>query len=240
MTPLKHTRRLLPVAALGLLPALGGCLAEGFDASEGDDANDIVVRQAAYTALNPGEVRRSIHDLDSASRFMLANDTLNFITQAVIDEHRNATGWHTNTEVFFTGHHGYVNQLEAYLLSIGHTSLVPVPRWDPATPIPSQFNVASSLVSQSPMNLNPNMPLSPAELLATDKCPYTTGDSLATAMRSPWHNDVHNTISGAMGNPMIAPGAPIFWLFHGFIDDYYHQWDWRCRVLPGVLVAAAS
>jgi hypothetical protein len=39
----------------------------------------------------------------------------------------------------------------------------------------------------------------------------------------PAHNNTHNTIAGHMAD-MSSPTAPIFWLYHAFIDDIWTDW----------------
>jgi hypothetical protein len=40
----------------------------------------------------------------------------------------------------------------------------------------------------------------------------------------PAHNNTHNTIAGHMAD-MSSPTAPIFWLYHAFIDDIWVDWQ---------------
>lgn len=216
------------LAALGPALLLGGCLGE-----ELGELEELETRQSAYTAVQPHGVRPNIWDFGATARSQLVNGILAFITQPVLDQHANAPSWHTSTETFFTGHHGYLNQLENYLLNNGLGQFVPVPEWDPANSIPSQFLVADPLVSQTAMNPTPDMHLSDA-IDVNNLCAFSTGGDLAAAVR-PWHNSVHVEVGGAMANVMISPGAPIFWLWHGFLDDLYHEYKWDCQIFPSLV-----
>ncbi len=174
-------------------------------------------------ALEPTPNRRSIHSLSAADRRRLANATLDFITRPILDEHANGHDWHhpANGELFFIRHHDYLNKLESYLRNNGFSDLLPFPEWDPGTGIPSEFLVADPLVSQAPMNSNPNLPL-PTRF--NNLCAYPDASALAQDIES-WHDGVHNTIGGPMSSLRDAPGAPIFWLWHGFLDDIYHNYQ---------------
>jgi len=196
------------------------------------DAELIEQRQSAYTSVAPN-VRPSIHDFGPTAREDLANAILAFITQPILDEHANGHDWHQSTELFFIRHHAYMNELEAYLLDHGMFAYLPVPKWDPATPIPDEFMVFDSLVApQDPMNQTPDMHVEDA-VNVDDLCSYRTATDLAAAVNG-WHGSVHIAVGGAMGVVVTAPGAPIFWLWHGFLDDLYHTWQWKCGVFPAL------
>jgi tyrosinase len=40
-----------------------------------------------------------------------------------------------------------------------------------------------------------------------------------------YHNDVHNWVGGTMGNIMISPADPLFWLHHAQIDRLWSIWE---------------
>ncbi len=40
-----------------------------------------------------------------------------------------------------------------------------------------------------------------------------------------------------MGSIADAPGAPIFWLWHGLLDEMYHERAFRCETQPAIIVA---
>lgn len=44
---------------------------------------------------------------------------------------------------------------------------------------------------------------------------------------STYHNSVHGTMGGIMGN-FRSPAAPIFWLWHAFVDDVWKTWECGC------------
>src|SRR5439155_8672105 len=102
---------------------------------------------------------------------------------------------------------------------------VPVPYWDPGTSIPNEFLVVDSLVTQAPLNPTPNMPV-PSQF--NDLCSFPTASAVAQNLES-FHDGVHGAVGGAMGSIPTAPRAPIFWLWHGLLDDMYHTYEGRCE-----------
>jgi len=195
----------------------------------------------AFTPTQPG-IRPNINAFSASERTTLANAILTFLTAPVIDEHGlNGHSWHHPSvgEEFFIKHHEYLNQLEAYLLSNGLGQFVPVPEWNPADPIPSQFMVADALVSAPngagpPTNQTPNMPV-PPQFADSVLCNFRTASDLAVALEGPFHDPVHGAVGGAMASLQDASGVPLFWLWHGLLDDMYHERTWRCETLPAVL-----
>jgi hypothetical protein len=211
---------------------LVGCASEPLDTPQEE------IAQIAQ-ALTPSQPTRrpTIQELSPSERQTLANAIITFVTPSVLTEHSNGHDWHHPSvgELFFIRHHDYLNQLENYLLSNGLARFVPVPEWDPGTPIPPEFLVADPLVSQAPMNQTPNRPV-PAQFADSQLCNFASTSALAVAIE-PWHDSVHGAVGGAMGSVAQAPGAPIFWLWHGLLDDTYHERTWRCETLPAIIVA---
>jgi hypothetical protein len=225
----------LVMAAIGAMtpgcsdPALDG-EASTFDEGTGEVSQ----------ALTPAPTRYSIHAWPASERAVLASAILDFITQALLTEHAAAHDWHhpANGELFFSRHHDYLNKLENYLLANGLARFVPVPTWDPATSIPAEFLVVDPLVSGT-LNSNPNRP-APSRLRNVCAQPYATASELAVATES-WHDGVHGAVGGPMRFTSTAPGAPIFWLWHAFLDHMYHTYqacatprtDVTAELLPG-------
>lgn len=176
-----------------------------------------------------------------------------------IQQHLNVIGpggIHCNTETFASWHRWYIEQLEAWLMSQpGGPKFVPLPKWDPITPIPNAFfnnlyppgsAVAPGrplLVDQTPNDqgvYNLARFLNPGTI-----CNYFDGDAMRTCMSggTSWtwgtatdnfardleleHNPVHGAIGGVM-NSGASPGAGIFWLWHAYIDDLYQVYRCSC------------
>jgi tyrosinase-like protein len=231
----RRTSLLLGLTAVALLPLAGGCLADPNDPMANTESEDIVIQQGALTPTQP-EIRRTLHDLSPGERLTLRDAIIAFITQPILDQHLNGHDWHGSNELFFTRHHDYTNQLENYLISNGHSGLVPVPMWDPSTSIPNEFLAVDPLVTQTPLNANPNRPSLPTGVAFGNLCVFLTGDQLGAATNG-WHGGVHTAVGGAMGNIATSPGAAIFWPWHGYVDNIYHGWQWECQVLPSVIAS---
>ncbi len=216
-----------------------GCGVEPGLAGDEADAAEIGQIEEGFTATQP-RVRPTIYDFTSSQRQTLANGILQFITQPILDEHTNGHDWHHPAvgELFFTRHHDYLKKLETYLLNNGLSQFVPVPEWSPGTAIPNQFMVADPLVTQAAMNQNPNQP-PPAAFADQELCKFATASAMAVQVES-WHDGVHGAVGGAMASISTAPGAPIFWLWHGFLDDMYHERTWRCETVPALFVGIAA
>jgi hypothetical protein len=224
--------------ALGVAALSTGCAGSMSDEVEGDPFENVASSKEAFTATQP-VVRPNVYDFDASERSTLANGILAFITQPVLDEHTAGHDWHHPSvgELFFTRHHDYLKQLESYLLTNGLSQFVPVPEWDPGTPIPDQFMVTDPLVSGA-LNQNPNMPI-PSAFQDSVLCSFATASAMAVQVES-WHDSVHGAVGGAMGSVPTAPGAPIFWLWHGLLDDMYHERTWRCETLPAWFTVVSS
>lgn len=167
--------------------------------------------------------RPFINSFSPAQRQDLVTRILAYIDDDVVDAHMQIV--HSG-EAIFTGHRAYVAGLEQYLQQNGGGAFVPLPKWDPATPIPGEFNIVKAeddgTLRPALENLNPHLPLPPA-FRPPSLCTFPTADALGNAINA-WHGSVHLAIGGTMGDAMISPAAPIFWCWHGFVDDVYAEW----------------
>jgi len=120
--------------------------------------------------------------------------------------------FHNYREEFLTWHRGYIEAMEAYLLTqVGGDKFVPLPSWDPTTVIPDEFfnalvtpgnSVApgwslTTITNQDPVDVD----FSP---VLNNLCSYvpspgrTAIDNFALALESR-HDPVHGNIGGIMG-----------------------------------------
>ncbi len=174
--------------------------------------------------------RADLNGLGAPDRQALVNLMLQYLTDAVVANHLNIT--HSGLEIF-TGHRAYIAGMEAFLAANGGGQFVPLPMWNPANPIPPEFNVVKAqdngTARPALQNLNPNRPL-PAQYEYPAVCSFQSGSVLGNAING-WHGGLHVAVGGTMGNGTIASAAPIFWCWHAFLDHVY--WDWqRCIVAP--------
>ena len=168
--------------------------------------------------------RPNLNSLTVNDRILLANLIQQYVTPEIIDIHWNATqsGAHSNPVMFLTFHREYISGLEAFLLEQGLPQFVPLPAWNPAEPIPGEFNIPS-IGPRRLRNLNPNVSFSP-EFDQDNLSSFNSVAELGAALMTR-HNLVHQRIGGIMNVVRLAPQAPIFWPFHGFIDDIYANWQ---------------
>lgn len=143
---------------------------------------------------------------------------------------------------FFPWHKDYLGGLEKFLLAKGYPRFVPLPKYIPAkgNPIPRPLaeDKSGKLIVNNlePANLDS---WTSAGLSSKDvgkfiydlrpskdgKFDDTIPDSAVLSDTAVWpHNDTHNLIGGTMAS-FRSPDAPIFWLYHAFIDDI--QYDWK-------------
>ncbi|HLN35132.1 MAG TPA: tyrosinase family protein [Nitrososphaeraceae archaeon] len=195
--------------------------------------------------------RRDLNSLSAADRTALVNLMLNYINDDIVWQHNplnpNAIVHHEGEHAFIT-HRNFIGDLESWLASHGGSKFVPLPMWDPGNSIPSEFNVVKPQDNSTPrpplQNLNPNIP-KPANLNSPALCTLTTnGDILWNNHVDGWHGAVHVTIGGTMGDITIAPAAPIFFCWHGFVDEIYEDYL-TCRWsgwedLGGIITSAPS
>ena len=159
---------------------------------------------------------------------------LAYINDAVVWSHSpanpNAIVHHMGEHAFIT-HRNFIGDLENWLTINGGGQFVPLPSWNPANPIPPEFNVVKPQdngTARPPLfNLNPALG-KPAGLVPPALCAIGDADTLWDVDTDGWHGMVHVTIGGTMGDITIAPAAPIFFCWHSYIDEIYDDWL-RCR-----------
>ena len=168
--------------------------------------------------------RQDLNGLTAVERQALANLILQYLNDAVVAAHTTIT--HSGEHIF-TGHRQYIEQLEAFLVAQGGGRFVPLRAWNPANPIPTEFNVVKPQDNGTPrpalVNLNPNLPM-PSQYAPPAVCNFASATDLGNDVNG-WHGSVHNTIGGTMSQLAIASAAPIFWCWHGFVDEIY--WDYQ-------------
>lgn len=198
-----------------------------------------------WTQLN-AQQRPDIWSFSAADRFELRQLMMSYITTPVVTLHVNGVDpvigpFHNYREEFLTWHRGYIQDMEAYLLTqVGGDKFVPLPSWDPTTVIPDEFFNAlvppgnavapgwtlTTLTNQDPVDVD----FSP---VLNNLCSYapspgrTAIDNFALALESR-HDPVHGNIGGIMGG-FQSPASAIFWLWHAWIDDVYRKYECDCQ-----------
>jgi hypothetical protein len=174
--------------------------------------------------------RRLITSLSAVDVQLLASKILDYVSEAVRLEHANAHNWHhVGNPAFFDGHRQFIGKLESWLIAQAFPQFVPLPKWDPATPIPGPFQavkvlpaVASAGFGSRIANPTPNLPM-PPNLRNVAQFPTVEALTADNQLQN-WHGNVHVTVGGAMLDVNVSPCAAVFWLWHAFIDDIYEDW----------------
>jgi hypothetical protein len=174
--------------------------------------------------------RQNINSLTANERSQLARLIRQYATPAVVNQHWEAVraGAHNSPTEFLAFHRNYLAGLENYLAVQGYPQWVPLPVWNPAEPIPEEFNIPNTGPGRL-INLNPGISFSP-QFDRVNLSNFKTDADLGRALMGP-HNRVHRAVGGVMNNLRRAPEAPIFWPWHSFIDDIWWHWQrlfiWR-------------
>jgi len=210
---------------------------------------------ARAPAISPCLGRPDLNDdFTGADRSVLESLTLNFIDECVIGEHYTP-GIHTDGTLL-PWHRGYIGELENSLIMQGHPEFVPSPKWDSAKPIPPEFQAVDTAqclnadeaictvtappetsMSCAPLsNTNIGLPI-PSHLQLPALCEYGTTVELTDGGVDPsrpglrgFHNSGHVQVDGCMGT-FHSPAAPVFWAWHGLMDDIWASWQCNCKFL---------
>jgi hypothetical protein len=178
--------------------------------------------------------RPDIQNFSALQRADLAAQMTNFITLAEINKHLDPPTNKHGTSRFVVWHRNYIRGMEDYLISQNRPQFVPLPRWDPNTCIPAEFNLVDvncpGTGCGALATLCPNKPL-PASL-STNLCNQVPFASFRSVLENTYHNGVHVAVGGVMGN-FKSPAAPIFWLWHAFVDDIWCRWECECGLDEG-------
>jgi hypothetical protein len=151
-----------------------------------------------------------------------------------------------NSNRFLPWHRDYIKVLEDYLISQNMAQFVPLPKWDPGTPIPDEFfAVNGGIDSDCPEDLEIQGACDPLEnqnpgsglprAYSTDLCdqtPFDFDQQGFTEAFENWHDGTHGAVGGAMAR-FTSPAAPIFWLWHSFVDDVWYEWQCDCGLDEG-------
>lgn len=174
------------------------------------------------------------NDLTPAQRQVLVNLMLNYVNDAVVAEHPLLDHFDRH---LFTHHEQYIRAMEDWLKTNGGAEFVPLPKWNPANPIPAEFNVVKARDNGTPRtplaNLNPNLPR-PGAFAPAAVCAFPNTDDLGNAIRI-WHNSVHGAVGGTMANFDTASAAPIFWCWHKYVNETYED-RLRCQGWTGSFI----
>ncbi len=186
--------------------------------------------------------RPDINTFTPAQRADLFTQMSSYITSAIILEHLNPPANKHGSARFMVWHRDYIKDMEDFLIAQNRPQFVPLPKWNPNTTIPAEFLVGGGVDPDCPTmvflghNCNPlsnsspgiNLPAS----LSTNLCLQTNFASFRSTLENGYHDGVHVSVGGAMG-AFKSPAAPIFWLWHAFVDDVWFDWQCTCGLDEG-------
>ena len=182
-----------------------------------------------------------IDNFNDDQRKRLAGLMREFLNDRRVAEHISVFGPGPGPDhiEFFPAHRAYIEEMETFLMSRGGQEFVPLPKWDDARPIPSHFRAVKERDNgiRRP-ELNPFYEISPrhhplpATATLPKLCEFVEVESLVHEIE-PWHVEVHALLGGVMAlSPREeAAAALIFWPWHAFNDEIYHQWE-ICKFSP--------
>lgn len=115
------------------------------------------------------QIRRDLNSLTASERSTLVTLMQQYITSAVVEDHCNyqrLTGSSTldiHSDVHFLPFHRvYIEGVEDYLMKQGYPQFVPLPSWNPANSVPTEFRVVDANCATASVNCNMNVTNTPS------------------------------------------------------------------------------
>ena len=171
--------------------------------------------------------RKDINSMTAAERVQLRDAILAYLKSDVnlntgmtkyniVEHHQNPAHFSLihfgKGKNFVTWHRYYLQEMEQWFVANGFAKFVPLPLWNPANPMPSEFFALSGLLPEFQNNpiLSASTTADFTPFLDPIECSnWSNLDAYANDLENP-HNDGHNDMSGTMGT-FRSPAAAIFW-----------------------------
>ena len=170
-----------------------------------------------HPPLHPSNHRKAVSSLSAPKQAQLRQLIDTYInTQNPVAEHAaagNDPSLMIHDMGFLAWHSVFIGKLENWLVTHNGVEFVPLPYYDPATPIPAPLNKN---------NTNPNFPL--PESLRPGPIASLPDYMALNDIAVDYHNTAHGKFGGQMPNPATSPSDPIFWPFHAFLVAVYEHW----------------
>jgi subtilisin-like proprotein convertase family protein len=139
-------------------------------------------------------------------------------------------------ELFLLFHHQMMKEFADYCAQHGAPDLVPMPIWDPTKRIPPEIkNPKAKRVTDNPKIPLPTwLTIEGGDTVAPGEIPGIKGlkdvktlDDLGRLLgTSGYHASAHNGIGGTMAT-FGSPQDPVFFGWHGHLDDIMMQWIYK-------------
>jgi len=169
--------------------------------------------------LHPSSHRKSISTLTASARQRLRQLLEIYIaTQDPVGEHRRAGNdmtLHIHAHGFLAWHTVFIAKLEQWLVLNGGGDFVPLPYYDPDTPVPAELNRG---------NTQPQPPVVFPDRLRPGPIADIPSYDVLNETIVPYHGDVHMGMGGQMPFAQSSPSDPIFYPFHAFLLAVYEHW----------------
>ncbi|MGI9146659.1 MAG: tyrosinase family protein [Chloroflexota bacterium] len=136
-------------------------------------------------------------------------------------------------ERFLPWHRDFLRKFEQALQALDAQSFVPYWQWTDDRTIPSFLATVLPAVSvpgvRNPIHVHRSLGRrgrlpSGFEIDAVVTHTNLTYTNFTTLLEG-FHNDVHNFVGGTMGNIMVSPADPVFWLHHAQMDRLWSVWQ---------------
>ncbi len=128
---------------------------------------------------------------------------------------------------FIRWHRYFIRKLEDYLGRQGVHHYVPIPYWPSNMQVPAELAAG---VNDTTPGVNPPSWTTVQGGVSTDPLfghtrlgQFRSSDELGRAIGAGYHGSVHNALGGVMST-WASPQAPIFYLWHGYLDHLWELW----------------
>ena len=141
---------------------------------------------------------------------------------------------------FLEWHRYFIRKLEDHLGAVGGLDHhVPIPYWPSNAQIPAalalRINDATPNVAPPTWTTMQGGATPDPVFGHTSLKQFRTTDEIGRAVGASYHGTVHGAIGGDMSDPMVAPRAPIFYEWHGYLDHIWAEWQRRAMPVPAAI-----
>jgi tyrosinase len=136
-------------------------------------------------------------------------------------------------ERFLPWHRDFLLKLQEELQAVDPQAFIPYWQWTDDRALPAWLANVLPMVSvpsvRNPIHVHRSLGRhgrlpSSFEVDAVITSTHLTYTHFTTLLEG-FHNDVHNWVGGTMGNIMVSPADPVFWLHHAQVDRLWSLWQ---------------